>query len=93
MSGAATGPAGETFVSTGELPDRGLVEGLVREAHERYRSNRDGKVSQAYPALARMPAELFGEFMQQYRERLFERLEDARPYFYPFKRILFWAQL
>jgi glutaminase len=60
LSGAATGPAGETFVSTGELPDRGLVEGLVREAHERYRSNRDGKVSQAYPALARMPAELFG---------------------------------
>ena len=40
----------------------------------------------------RMPAELFAEFMRQYRERLFERLEDARPYFYPFKRILFWAQ-
>jgi trans-aconitate 2-methyltransferase len=41
----------------------------------------------------RMPAELFAEFMEQYRERLFERLEDARPYFYPFKRILFWASL
>jgi trans-aconitate 2-methyltransferase len=40
----------------------------------------------------RMPAELFAEFMKQYRARLFERLEDARPYFYPFKRILFWAQ-
>ena len=26
-------------------------------------------------------------------ERLFERLEDARPYFYPFKRILLWGQL
>ncbi|HJQ27259.1 MAG TPA: methyltransferase domain-containing protein [Blastocatellia bacterium] len=41
----------------------------------------------------RLPAELFAEFMRQYRERLFERLEDARPYFYPFKRILFWAGL
>jgi trans-aconitate 2-methyltransferase len=41
----------------------------------------------------RMPAEVFAEFMKQYRERLFERLEDARPYFYPFKRILFCAQL
>ncbi|MEN3330803.1 MAG: trans-aconitate 2-methyltransferase [Blastocatellia bacterium] len=41
----------------------------------------------------RMPAELFVEFMQQYSERLFEQLEDARPYFYPFKRILFWASL
>ncbi|MFL6212591.1 MAG: methyltransferase domain-containing protein [Blastocatellia bacterium] len=40
----------------------------------------------------RMPAELFARFMQEYRERLFEQLEDARPYFYPFKRILFWAQ-
>jgi len=40
----------------------------------------------------RMPAELFAQFMADYRERLFEQLEDARPYFYPFKRILFWAQ-
>src|SRR5947199_156210 len=41
----------------------------------------------------RLPSELFAEFMRQYRERLFARLEDARPYFYPFKRILFWASL
>jgi trans-aconitate 2-methyltransferase len=41
----------------------------------------------------RMPAELFAEFMRQYRQALFERLEDTRPYFYPFKRILFWAEL
>ena len=41
----------------------------------------------------RMPAELFAEFMRQYRERLFGQLEDARPYFYPFKRILLWASL
>jgi len=41
----------------------------------------------------RLPAELFAEFMQQYGERLFKHLEDTRPYFYPFKRILFWAEL
>jgi len=40
----------------------------------------------------RLPADLFALFMREYRERLFEQLEDARPYFYPFKRILFWAQ-
>jgi trans-aconitate 2-methyltransferase len=40
----------------------------------------------------RMPADVFAEFMREYRERLFARLEDTRPYFYPFKRLLFWAQ-
>jgi trans-aconitate 2-methyltransferase len=40
----------------------------------------------------RMPAELFARFMREYRELLFKQLDDARPYFYPFKRILFWAQ-
>lgn len=60
MSTAVGGPAGDAFVSTGELPNRGLVEGMVQEAHERYRANRDGGVSQVYPALAQMPADLFG---------------------------------
>lgn len=36
---------------------------------------------------------LFGEFVDRYRQRLVERVGDHRPYFYPFKRILFWAQL
>jgi trans-aconitate 2-methyltransferase len=39
----------------------------------------------------RMPAELFGRFLERYRERLLPRLEDATPYFFPFKRILIWA--
>lgn len=60
MSSAVDGPAGDAFVSTGELPDRALVQGLVREAHDRYRSNRDGANSQAYPALASVPPDLFG---------------------------------
>ena len=60
MSSAVDGPAGDAFVSTGELPERALVQSLVREAHDRYRANRDGENSQAYPALASVPADLFG---------------------------------
>jgi len=41
------------YVSTGRLP-------LVDEAYERYRSNTDGGNSQAYPALAEVPKDLFG---------------------------------
>jgi trans-aconitate 2-methyltransferase len=39
----------------------------------------------------RMPAELFDRFLAAYRERLLRRLDQRRPYFYPFKRILLWA--
>ena len=60
MISAVDGPEGDAFVSTGELPEHDRVELLVREAHDRYRANRDGEISQAYPALASVPAELFG---------------------------------
>jgi trans-aconitate 2-methyltransferase len=40
----------------------------------------------------RLPADLFERFVEQYRERLMARLERERPFFYPFKRILCWAQ-
>ncbi len=39
----------------------------------------------------RMPADLFEQFLARYRVRLVPRLDDAQPYFYPFKRILFWG--
>jgi glutaminase len=48
------------FVSTGRLPSPELVQSLVAEAHERYRTNTEGANSQVYPALARVPSELFG---------------------------------
>jgi trans-aconitate 2-methyltransferase len=41
----------------------------------------------------RMHADLYAEFLERYRERLLAALEDTRPYFYPFKRILFRARL
>jgi trans-aconitate 2-methyltransferase len=41
---------------------------------------------------ARMPAELFDHYLAVYRERLLPQLEDARPYPYPFKRLLLWGR-
>jgi trans-aconitate 2-methyltransferase len=40
----------------------------------------------------RLSPELFDLFLDRYRERLLPRLDDSRPYFYPFKRILFWGK-
>jgi glutaminase len=48
------------FVSTGRLPSPALVQRLVDEAHERYRTNTDGASSEVYPALAQVPGQLFG---------------------------------
>ncbi len=51
---------GDAFVSTGELPASAHVRALVEEAHARFRGEPSGEVSQVYPALARMPRDLFG---------------------------------
>lgn len=39
----------------------------------------------------RLPPELWERFLTRYRDLLLPRLKDGRPYFYAFKRILFWA--
>jgi trans-aconitate 2-methyltransferase len=39
-----------------------------------------------------MPPEMFAKFIEDYRRELLPRLDDDRPHFYPFKRILFWAR-
>ncbi len=48
------------FVSTGHLPAHDHVQRLVDDAHKLFKSNKDGENSQVYPALARVPADLFG---------------------------------
>lgn len=48
------------YVSTGRLPQPDRVRSLVDEAHARFRSDTDGQTSQVYPALAKVPADLFG---------------------------------
>jgi trans-aconitate 2-methyltransferase len=39
-----------------------------------------------------LPEAVYDQFVDAYRLRLLERLEDSRPFFYPFKRILCWGQ-
>jgi glutaminase len=47
-------------VSTGHLPSPELVTALVAEAHNRFKSNMEGKNSPVYPALERVQSDLFG---------------------------------
>jgi trans-aconitate 2-methyltransferase len=39
-----------------------------------------------------LPAALWPSFLARYRERLLPRLEDIRPYFFTFKRVLLWGR-
>jgi glutaminase len=56
-----TPPTGEgQYVSTGHLPSSEQVVEIINRAHARFKSNTDGQNSQVYPALARVPSELFG---------------------------------
>jgi trans-aconitate 2-methyltransferase len=40
----------------------------------------------------RLPENVYDRFVDEYRARLLPRLDDSRPFFYPFKRILCWGQ-
>lgn len=40
----------------------------------------------------RLPAELFEKYLQRYREKLMERLEDTRPFLYTYNRVFLWAR-
>jgi glutaminase len=50
----------QDYVSTGHLPTPEVVKRLVAEAHQRFKSNTEGKNSHVYPALERVPSDLFG---------------------------------
>lgn len=50
----------DRYVSTGSLPDPGLVGALVGEAHTRFASVHTGKPSDVYPALATADPAAFG---------------------------------
>jgi glutaminase len=51
---------GAPYVSTGHLPPPEMVRSLVTEAYERFKATTDGRNSDVYPALARVPSDLFG---------------------------------
>jgi glutaminase len=65
-------PKPSGYVSTGHLPPAETVATLVAEAHRRFASNTDGKVSTVYPALARMPAGQFGICVASTNGNVFE---------------------
>lgn len=56
----ADAAAGPCYISTGHLPPADLVTTTVKQAYERFRGNTEGKNSDVYPALARVPGDLFG---------------------------------
>jgi trans-aconitate 2-methyltransferase len=39
-----------------------------------------------------LPADLFERFVDEYRRRLLVAIGETAPYFYPFRRILFWGR-
>ena len=48
------------YVSTGHLPSPEQVRKSVDEAYQAFRTNTDGERSPVYPALSRVPFDLFG---------------------------------
>jgi len=49
-----------SYISTGHLPSPVQVQALVDQAHARFKPNTQGANSNVYPALARVPHDLFG---------------------------------
>jgi len=48
------------YISSGSLPTPEFVQQALTDAYNLYRANTDGNNSQVYPALARVPSDLFG---------------------------------
>ena len=46
---------GHGYVPTGDLPPPEMVKVLMSEAYEHFRSNAEGRNSDIYPALVRVP--------------------------------------
>lgn len=40
----------------------------------------------------RLTPDVFGEYLERYTREVVEQLGDARPFFYPFKRVLIWGK-
>lgn len=52
--------AKDPYISSGTLPTPEFVQQALSDAYDLYRTNTDGTNSQVYPALARVPSDLFG---------------------------------
>jgi glutaminase len=56
----AAGPAGTPYIPTGHLPSAADVRDAVDEAYRTFRPAGRGANARTYPALSRVPADLFG---------------------------------
>ena len=65
------------YVSTGHLPSPRQIQGAVDEAYRMYRPETSGETSQTYPALARVPADLFGICVAGIGGRIFRAGDSA----------------
>jgi len=80
------------------LDELGFAEQHVRlQVYPHRLSSRDDVVEWVKGTLLlayqkRLSPDLFDQFLARFRDRLFQKLPDTRPLFYPFKRILFWGQ-
>jgi glutaminase len=68
------------FVSTGHLPPPEQIQALVTEAWELFRADTHGESSQVYPALARVPADLFGLCVAGVTGRVFAAGDHEHPF-------------
>ncbi|MEP6871897.1 MAG: methyltransferase domain-containing protein [Anaerolineaceae bacterium] len=82
-----------------ELLDRnGFLEQSVRlQVYGHHLESRDGVVEWVKGTLLtdfekRLTPELYQSFLARYRDRLAIELDDSRPFFYAFKRILIWGR-
>jgi trans-aconitate 2-methyltransferase len=41
---------------------------------------------------SRLPAALYAEFLKRYRQILFSKVPDERPYYFTYRRILAWGK-
>jgi glutaminase len=68
------------YVSTGHLPPPEHIQALVTEAWELFRADTNGESSQVYPALARVPADLFGVCVVGVTGRVFAAGDHEHPF-------------
>jgi glutaminase len=70
----------DQWISTGRLPAETVVRALVEEAHQRFRSVREGTVATYIPALASADPNQFGIAVATTTGQLFEAGESALPF-------------
>lgn len=67
-------------ISTGMLPPDSQVQQLVESAHKLFASNTDGQNADHYPALARVPSDLFGLCLVSAKGKTYAAGDTAYPF-------------